>query len=145
MHFSIKRLFLLPQSISSTDHPRSRTRSWNHPPPLTTPSSPDETMPRNQPPEKNQKSREDKLTRHTIPALRFVQRSYLSTSTIDTLCPTWSENHLSKQKKPPMRNPKEKKVKVQGPRIKHWKAIHKPFPTVSARLSKQSHGAQHQS
>lgn len=41
--FSIKRSFLPPQSTLSTDHPRSRTRSLNHPPPRTIPSSPDET------------------------------------------------------------------------------------------------------
>jgi len=139
MHFSIKRSFLPPQSTLSTDHPRSRTRSQNHPPPLATPSSPDETacqpdrnsgsearlrlgldtgaarpelrsylhdcaggrapIPRKPPPEKNQESRGDRLTRHTTPDLHYVQRSYRPTSTNDTPCPAWSGNRPPKKKK----------------------------------------------
>lgn len=56
-------------------------------------------IPRKPPPEKNQESRGDRLTRHTTPDLRYVQRSYRPTSTNDTPCSAWSGNHPSKKKK----------------------------------------------
>jgi len=113
--------------------------------PCTTAQGGRAPIPRKPPPEKNQENRGDRLTRHTIPDLRYVQRSYRPSSTNDTPCSAWSGSRPLKKKKAIMPGPKEKKVKVEGPRKKHQKAIHKLFCAVSTGLSNRCHIPRHQS